>query len=203
MVVRAWKPSAGLGKVQFSPYLMSSLGDEMSTFAEGVHVAYRGTQIGFVALQVDSVRGEHRAHFVGLGETEAFERPIAVPLLPDLPDVPRSCTKQQRESTPRVVAPAFLGPRRNVRLVGLIGDVFEMETRRAVLFGSKKEPCASVFEAVRQREIDDKAQFGALVAPGAGSISWLFRAETQSQGEQISARPMRCEFQASGAIGVP
>lgn len=203
VVVRSGETSGSSPALPFTPYLLSSLTDESSTFAEGVHVAYRGTQIGFLALQIDNLRGQHRAYFVGLGETEAFEPPLAVPLLSDLADVPRACTKQDRQSTPRVIVPAFLGPRRSVRVLGLAGDALEMDTRRAVLFGSKEQPCVSAFEAVRQREIDEKAQYAALIAPGAGVISWVFRAETLPQGEQISARPMRCEFQAIGASGVP
>lgn len=202
VVVRRWLDPSRENAVRISPYLMGRLSDESTRFAQGIHVAYRGKQLGFQTLYVDTSREHYEADFVALGKDVAFEEPVPVPLLPDLSPTARPCRAQERELTPRVIAPSFPGPVRVARILELSPKPLELETGRAILFGTKKEPCVAVFEAEAARPVRGAPRYQALIAPG--SVSWLFRVESQDSGQSImAARPMKCESEALGGSVSP
>ncbi|GEM_PF-2523340 len=175
------------------PYLMGVLRGGAHLPAQSVRIAYQGKDIGFISLQIDPDTGRGHASFVELGKKGGFETPVPVPLPSDIPSKVRYCTKDDREKTPRVVAPDLLNFRRKV-LVELQRGSLSFQTTRAVLFGSPERPCVALWQAKRDDRVkDESVHYHPLIYPDVDAVSWLFRKEKTDSGEErMSVRTMSC-----------
>lgn len=196
VLVRYWNmPDHGW---TFSPYRLGLFSDVPSESLQGTQIAYRGTRIGFVSMQVDPRTTRHRAHYVALGDEVAFEPPVAVPLLKDLPEKAPFCSIAQRQSTPRVLAPAPTGSKRAVTVTASTGAPLTLETESAVLFGTPKQPCVVAWQATSEAVAQTNARYRALVYPSPEQASWLFRMESDPlSGSRVAVRPMQCDYEES------
>jgi hypothetical protein len=131
-----------------------------------------------------------------------FASPIAVPTQGDLPAAPAACSAQQRAHSPRVVAEAQRGLRHPV-LVADAAQVHTLFTDKAVLFGTPEQPCVGAFEASLPDALvrDGSAPLWAIVGPGEGSASWLFRRseETEESESEVEFRSMNCRLDESAS----
>jgi len=195
VMVRAWKDLPGETEPSFSPYLMGFLTDTHARQFQGVSIAYRGQDVGFLSKQVNGDGKGHRAHYVALGEERAFEAPVAVPLLPDLPRIPNRCSAAQRQESPRTVAPDFPGPRRSVTVLGRAGEKLNMVLAAAVLYGTPEAPCVASWEANSSRITDKKRSLRYRTVLDPGGVSWLFR-ETLAPNSRrkIEVQRMSCVY---------
>ena len=184
----------GAGTSSLSAFLLSPLPRQSAGVAQYESIAYTGKNVGLLSIIADPGGAFWSASVVGLGATRAFELPVRVPLQADLPLVPRPCSALQRQSSPRVVAPAFVGEAREISLEEPGGALVTLRTRRAVLHGSVAEPCAAAFEAEQTESTGERAvRYRALWFPGQ-SLSWLFREERLVSGQRrLAARPLRCD----------
>ena len=187
LVVRA---SAAGGKA--APFLMGLVGQDTDRAAQGVNIAYRGQQVGMVSMQIDLRGDQHHAAFVPFVGAVGFGAPQPVPLQANLPPSPRTCTKEERATSVRVVAPAFSGPMRGATILGMDGAPMSLKTTSAVLFGTVSQPCVSTWELVESEPEAGSVRYRALVFPDSAQ-SWLFRMDGEADGGRtISTRSMTC-----------
>lgn len=177
----------------YRPYLLGIPRGDATGLAQNVHYAYLGDDLGFVSLQVNLSGPGHRAAFVGLDEKSGFTAPIAVPLQQDLESRIVPCSAEQRNTTPRVVAPLVLGAFRRIEVRGAAAQPIELRSMNAVLHGTPTHPCVAVFDTRDERRGDLQSdRYAALVFPGG--TSWIFRTEMRAGGlSTTSVRPMNCQ----------
>lgn len=145
-----------------------------------------------------------------------FGEPEPAPLLADLPDPPTPCGAAERQSSPRVVAPAFPGEPYTILVTDAVDPPELLTTKRAVLHGTPDRPCLAAFEAsgpsprgqrasrststTSGRDTTSERFFALLPAADLGH-AWLFREVSGAHWERtVHARPMSCRFDASTVI---
>ncbi|MDI1482404.1 hypothetical protein [Polyangium sp. y55x31] len=167
-------------------------------------VVYSEPRVGFAAASFHAFRGDG-----------TFGPAVVVPTPFDLPDAPRACKPDERRTTPRFAAHAFLGRepmypgRRHPVLVSEsperkppLTEPMTLLTAGVVLHGTKESPCVAAWEALGLGRVPTVAVLGGNLAQ-----SWIFRPATPKpppsptagkpappQTLAIEYRPMSCRF---------
>ncbi|MDC3957345.1 hypothetical protein [Polyangium jinanense] len=179
------------------------------------------TTLGDLVVYSEPRAGFAAASFHAFRNDGTFGPAIAIPTPFDLPDLPRACKPDERRTTPRFAAHAFLGRepmypgRRHAVLVSEsserkppLTEPMTLLTAGVVLHGTKESPCVAAWEAIGLGRIPTIAVLGGNLAQ-----SWVFRPATPKpppsptagkpappQTLAIEYRPMTCRFDPAAKV---
>ncbi len=134
-----------------------------------------------------------------------FGPPRASPTQRDLGPRPAACRDEQREDTPRIVAPPLPGTRRRVHIYDSVDARRVMQTGSAVVYGTPEQACLAAIDAdpdARQARHLRRQERALIQSDGWG---WLTRvAPTSSRGKPlIEYRSMRCHLDTASPAASP
>ena len=164
------------------------------TYAQGratIHMTTRyadGTSEGYAfPLQADGA---------------VFGARLAVPTQADLQDK-FGCSAQQRQSSPRLVAPHHPGTRRPVVVHDPVEPLRVFLSDAAVLFGTPDAACAQALEGEPVKTALSPPSPRERVLLSADGPSWLFRVapDNTRRDVRIEYRTMKCSV--DGGVAVP
>lgn len=169
-------------------------------------LAYVGGKAALHLMTYDPQGEAHVAYlFPFAASGPAVEAPIAVPMLSDSADPPRSCGAVIRKDTPRLVVPYQPGTRHPVVVNDATEPLRVLLTARAVMHaasnGQTQGACVAALDAegIALEGTDGTgAQERALVILDDSEPSWLFRRD--SSGARYQARTMSCRFDPNAEV---
>lgn len=157
-------------------------------------IAYASSGAG---IQMTTVRADGTTDsqlFSLQTEGPVFAAPITVPTQKDLGDGPLACSPEQRQTSPRTVAPYHPGRRRPL----VVRDAVEPErvflTDAAVLHGTPTSACVDAFDADMVKLPGATATTKERALVSFDGPSWLFRVATDStrRESRVEYRSMSC-----------
>jgi hypothetical protein len=128
-------------------------------------------------------------------EGVVFGNALRVPTQADLQgELPR-CSAEQRENSPRLVAPFEPGARRPVLIHDRVEPLRTLLTDSAIVHGTADKPCVEAFDAEPIKTSPSPVRERALLGFDAGP-SWLFRVASDNarRSFRIEYRTMTCRL---------
>lgn len=182
--------------------------DAMSVgFADSENFALRQHRdIAYVAgraaihLALLGLDGKNEAHVYPLQARGAvFGAGVPVPTQALMADAARDCSDEDRERTPRIVAPHQPGARRPVFVHDAVEPLRLMLTDMAILYGSVERPCVDVFDADTVKPPSASAPIRERALVTSRGPSWLFRAspDPARRDARVEYRKMQCKVDAT------
>ncbi len=156
-------------------------------------------------------RGEERrraarAALLPLQATGALVgEPLAAPTQAHLPPQLTPCSEQQRQHTPRVLAPWVPGTRRAVLISDRSEAPITLLTAEAVLHGTPEAPCVAAYYAEAVPAARPRSASGgerAVLLADALDASFLFRRVPSAPGSppSVEVRRLRCELAPTASV---
>jgi hypothetical protein len=181
--------------------------------------------LGFVDLERFSLRQAHEITYAqgratihvttryADGKSEGYAYPLqaegavlgarfAVPTQADLQD-DFGCSALQRQSSPRLIAPAHPGQRRPVVVHDPVEPLRVFLSDAAVLFGTPDAACAQAFDTEPVKTSLSPPSARERVLLSADGPSWLFRVSPDNtrRDARIEYRTMKCSV--DGGVTIP
>lgn len=162
-------------------------------------IAYAGERSGVHLTIAAAARGGTHGWLYPFGaeSTEVVGAAVAVPTQRDLEETPAVCSRAQRDTTPRAVAPYHPGTRHPVLVTDAIEPMRTFLTSSAVLHGDPSMACAAAFDAeiVSSTVSEETPKERVVLLLDDLDHAWLFRL-VEPDGEQahIEYRTMSCRF---------
>jgi hypothetical protein len=166
------------------------------------NLAYDPRRAGLWVMRTDGRRAVHSAFYrfgVGTGVTEP---PLPVPVQLDTSSRPAACSLQQRQTTPRIVAPFQAGTRHPVIVTDAREPLRVLLTANAVLHGTPDRPCTAAFDAdlVISDSFANSQSESAIIPVDDLAHSWLFRSIPDGNRTRVEYRPMDCKLEPGAQV---
>ncbi|MDX2053167.1 MAG: hypothetical protein SFV15_12290 [Polyangiaceae bacterium] len=199
MVVRA---RAQGDTFEFAPMTTGLLSPQSSQLLQRRSVVYLNGAAALYVHQEDAFGTFSEASafpFQALGAPVGAA--VRVPTQLQAGDPPSPCGAPARANTPRTISLLTGGTRHPVLITEGTEPLRTLLTNNAVMYGTLAEPCVATFDAQPLKE-DRSLGERALVAPGNGAHSWLFRRQPgDEQGPtRIEYHSMQCLYDPAAQV---